>query len=162
MTISIGDQLPEGQFQTMTEAGVKPIHVDEIFKGKRVALFGVPAVFTPGCSKIHLASYVSAHSAIIANGFDIVACLAVSDAWVMAAWSNTFEANGKVLMLADGNAEFVTRLGLESDLSQFGMGMRCKRFSMTVVDGRVESLNIDEGKIQQTHAVYTCALDKDA
>jgi len=48
-------------------------------------------------------------------------------------------------MLADGNAEFVTALGLTMDGSKFGMGTRGQRFSMVVNDGVVEQLNVEAG-----------------
>ena len=158
MTIEVGERLPQGEFKTMTKDGVISLDVDSVFKDQRVALFSVPAVFTPGCSGVHLPSYVNAYESIMNKGFDTIACLSVSDAWVMDAWAESYEAKGKVLMLADGNAAYVKQLGLESDLTPFGMGMRSKRFSMVVVDGRVESLNIDERKIESTNALHTCAL----
>jgi glutaredoxin/glutathione-dependent peroxiredoxin len=48
-------------------------------------------------------------------------------------------------MLADGNAEFVTALGLTMDGSKFGMGTRGQRFSMVVNDGTVEALYVEAG-----------------
>jgi glutaredoxin/glutathione-dependent peroxiredoxin len=48
-------------------------------------------------------------------------------------------------MLADGNADFVTALGLTMDGSKFGMGTRGQRFSMVVNDGTVEQLNVEAG-----------------
>ncbi len=46
-------------------------------------------------------------------------------------------------MMADGSAEYVTRLGLELDLTERGMGMRCQRFSMLVEDGVVKTLDVE-------------------
>ena len=159
MTIKAGKNLPQGSFKTMTAEGVIDISVDEVFKDKRVALFAVPAVFTPGCSQIHLPSYLNAYDDIIEKGFDTIACIAVHDAWVMDAWAKATNAEDKILMLADGSANYVRSMGLDLDLNAYGMGIRCKRFSMVVVDGRVESLNIDERVIDTTSAAYTCGLN---
>ena len=158
MTIKAGKKLPQGSFKTMTAEGVIDISVDEVFKGKRVALFAVPAVFTPGCSQIHLPSYLNAYDDIIEKGFDTIACIAVHDAWVMDAWAKATNAADKILMLADGSANYVRSIGLELDLNAYDMGIRSKRFSMVVVDGRVESLNIDERVIDTTNAAHTCGL----
>jgi len=49
MTIKVGDTLPSGSFMTPTEEGPAPISTDEVFKGKKVALFAVPGAFTPTC-----------------------------------------------------------------------------------------------------------------
>ena len=49
MSIQVGDALPEASFMTMTAEGPAPVSLDEVFKGKTVALFAVPGAFTPTC-----------------------------------------------------------------------------------------------------------------
>jgi len=61
----------------------------------------------------------------------------------MGAWGKAQNADGKVLMLADGNCELTEKLGLVMDGSAFGMGKRSLRYAMIVRDGVVESLNIE-------------------
>ena len=77
------------------------------------------------------------------KGVDSIICLSVNDAFVMDAWGKRQSANGKVMMLADGNGEFTAAIGLEMDGSGFGMGTRSLRYSMIVKDGVVETLNIE-------------------
>ena len=79
-----------------------------------------------------------------AKGVDTIVCLAVNDAFVMGAWGQQQGANGKVMMVADGNAELTKKLGLEMDGSGFGMGTRSLRYSMIVRDGVVETLNVEQ------------------
>ena len=74
-----------------------------------------------------------------------MACMAVNDVFVMDAWGKSQNADGKVLMLSDGNGEITSALGLELDASGFGMGTRSQRFSIVVNDGEVEILNIEDG-----------------
>jgi len=158
MTIQVDQTMPAGTLKTMTAEGPVALSTDDIFKDKKVVLFGVPGAFTPGCSRVHLPGYVDAADNIAAKGFDTIACVAVNDAWVMAAWGEAHGATGKVSMLADGSADYVRALGLELDLTAAGMGMRCKRFSMVVNDGVVESINIDDRAIETTAAGATCGL----
>ena len=61
----------------------------------------------------------------------------------MAAWGKDQNVGDKVMMVADGSAHFAEAAGLEFDLRDRGMGMRCKRFSMLVEDCVIKSLNID-------------------
>ncbi len=57
------------------------------------------------------------------------------------------------MMAADGSAVLTKAMGLESDMSAKGFGLRCQRFSMVVEDGTVKSLNIDEpGSFEVTSA----------
>ena len=143
MTINVGDKMPAGKLTTMTAEGPGPITTDELFGGKRVVLFSVPGAFTPTCSQKHLPGYVQNADALKANGVDTIACMAVNDVFVMDAWGKEQGAGDKVMMLADGNAEYATALGLDLDASGFGMGTRGQRFSLIVNDGVVEELNVE-------------------
>lgn len=143
MSIKVGDRLPEATFTTMTAEGPKPLTTAEVFAGKKVVLFSVPGAFTPTCSKQHLPGYVKQADDLKAKGVAAIACLAVNDVFVMDAWAKSQGADGKVLMLADGNAAFTKQIGLELDASKHGMGTRSQRFSMIVEDGVVSTLNIE-------------------
>jgi peroxiredoxin len=150
MAIKVGDKLPSGSFGIMTGSGPGSMTTDELFKGKRVVLFSVPGAFTPTCSKTHLPGFVQNFSALKAKGIDAVACLAVNDVFVMDAWAKSGGAEGKVLMLADGNAAYTKALGLELDASGFGMGIRGQRFALVAKDGVVEKLSVEPNAGQCT------------
>ena len=143
MTISVGDRMPSGTFTVMGDNGPEPLSTDDLFNGKKVVLFSVPGAFTPTCSAKHLPGYVEQADALAAKGVDTVACVAVNDVFVMSAWGKAGHADGKVLMLADGNGEYARALGLEMDASKFGMGTRGKRFSAIVDNGVVTHLNVE-------------------
>ena len=55
----------------------------DLFKGKTGVILAVPGAFTPGCSKVHLPGYVDKHEELLKKGADVVACVAVNDAFVM-------------------------------------------------------------------------------
>jgi peroxiredoxin len=117
MSIKVGDTLPEGKFTIMGEGGPKPITTAEVFKGKTVALFAVPGAFTPTCSEQHLPGFVAQADALKAKGVTTIACTAVNDVFVLAAWAKARSADGTITMLADGNADFARALGLDLDLN---------------------------------------------
>ena len=143
MTVSVGDKLPDMKFKTMTADGAKDIATADIFPGKKVVLFGVPGAFTPGCTNNHLPGYLETYVASRARGVDAIAVVAVNDVHVMGAWARFTGGDGKILYLADGNGDFVRALGLDADFSANGMGLRSKRFSMIVDDGKVTALNVE-------------------
>lgn len=144
MTIKVGDTIPEATLMRMTDEGPGPITTAELFGGRKVVLFGLPGAFTPTCSAKHLPSYVANAQAIKAKGVDVIACMAVNDAFVMAAWGKDQKVGDDVLMVGDGSAEFTAKLGLELDLTERGLGVRSRRFAMVVDDGKVTQLNIEE------------------
>ena len=144
MTIKVGDKIPSVKIKHMTKDGVKDITTDEIFGGKKVALFALPGAFTPTCSAKHLHGFVQNAGAIKGKGVNTIACLAVNDAFVMDAWGKNQNVGDNVLMLADGNAELTKALGLEMDGSGYGMGTRSRRYSMLVDSGVVKQLNVEK------------------
>ena len=50
----------------------------------------------------------------------------------------------KIRMLADGQCEFHTSMGMEMDCTRFTLGFRNQRFSMLIEDGVVTELNVEE------------------
>lgn len=144
MTIKIGDSIPDAMLTKMTADGPQPVSTRDFFAGRTVALFAVPGAFTPTCSAKHLPGFLDKAGEIEAKGVDEIACLAVNDAFVMGAWAKSAGADGKITMLADGNADFAKALGLTMDGSKYGMGTRAQRFSMLVKDGKVTALNVEE------------------
>jgi peroxiredoxin len=143
MTIKVGDRIPSGTLKQMTKDGPANLTTDELFKGKTVVLFSVPGAFTPTCHAKHLPGFVGNIDKLRAKGVDTVACLAVNDVFVMDAWGKASGTGDKILMLADGNAEFTKALGLELDASGFGMGTRGKRFALVAKNGVVTHLNVE-------------------
>lgn len=142
--IKVGDRLPQATFTVMTADGPAPKTTDELFKGKKIVLFGVPGAFTPTCHRNHLPGFIENEKAIKAKGIDDIAVVAPNDVFVMSAWAKDTQSEGKISFLADGSAAFAKATGLDLDLTARGMGMRYKRFSMVVDDGVVRSLNIEE------------------
>ena len=150
MTIKVGDKLPAGTLSEFIEVegngcsvGPNPFKVEDLTKGKKVVIFGLPGAFTPTCSAKHVPSYLSNYDKLKAKGVDDIICMSVNDAFVMGAWARDQKTGGKVRMMGDGSAEFTKALGLELDLNARGMGMRCQRFSMLVDDGVVKTLNVE-------------------
>lgn len=152
MTIKVGDKIPSVTLNLMTEDGPGAVTTDEFFGGKKVAIFGVPGAFTPTCSAKHLPGFVANAEALKAKGIDAIACVSVNDPFVMGAWGKDQDVGDKVTMLADGSANFAKATGLELDLTDKGLGVRCQRFAMVVDDGTVKSMHIDEGTFEKTSA----------
>ena len=144
MTIKVGDKIPSATLMQMKGGAPQPVKTDDLFSGKKVALFALPGAFTPTCSAKHLPGFVQHADEIKAKGVDTIACLSVNDAFVMGAWGENQKVGDKVVMLADGNGDFTRALGLEMDASKFGMGRRSQRYSMLVDNGVVKKLNVEE------------------
>jgi peroxiredoxin len=144
MAIKVGEKIPSVKLKTMKDGKMSDITTDEIFRGKKVVLFAVPGAFTPTCSMQHLPGFVEKASEIKAKGVDTIACISVNDAFVMGAWGKDKGADNKVLMLADGNAEFAKALGLDFDGSGIGFGVRSQRYALVADDGVVKVLAVEE------------------
>ena len=154
MTIEIGEPLPKASFTVMTRDGPAVRSTEEIFKGKKIVLFGVAGAFTPVCDKNHLPGFLINLSGFKARGIDDVAVTSVNDVFVMDAWAKSTGAEGKIVFLADGNGDFARALGLALDLTARGLGIRSQRYAMIADDGVVRKLNVEEtpGKAEASSA----------
>ena len=146
--IKVGDRIPDATLYESTEFGEacpvspKGFSVAEAARGKRIVVFGLPGAYTPTCSAKHVPGYVAHYDDLRAKKVDEIWCVSVNDGYVMAAWGRDEKALGKVRMLGDGSAEFTKRLGLERDMSDSGMGVRSRRFSLLVDDGIVKQITV--------------------
>ncbi len=155
MTIKAGDKMPAGVLTTPGPEGPQKISTEQLFAGKKVVLFSVPGAFTPTCDARHLPGFVQHAGDFKAKGVDTVACMAVNDVFVMKAWAKASAVDDKVLMLADGNAEYAKALGLELDATGFGMGVRGKRFAVVVEDGVAKKVFVEApGEFKVSSAEY--------
>jgi peroxiredoxin len=153
MTIKAGDRMPAGSFGEMTEQGPATVTTEELFAAKTVVLFAVPGAFTPTCSAQHVPGFLANLEAIVAKGVDTVACMSVNDAFVMGAWGRDLGVGDKIRMLADGNGDYATALGLDADSRPFNMGIRSRRFAIVVSDGVAKFVAVDEpGQFEVTSA----------
>ena len=140
MTIQTGDPIPNARVFELDQQGTaRAVSAAERF----AVLFAVPGAFTRTCSQVHLPSFVQNADAIKAKGIDEIVCVAVNDTAVLAAWARENGAVGKISMVSDGLGEFTRALGLDQDLSERGLGLRSKRYSMLIEDGRVAALHVE-------------------
>jgi len=141
--IKVGEKVPAGKFTIAGANGPETLTSAELFDNKKVVVFGVPGAFTSTCSSIHLPGFVVHADEFQPKGVDTVACLSVNDVHVLRHWSESQNAE-KILMLADGNADYVTALGLQRDMTDIGFGIRSERFAMIVDNGVVTHVAKEE------------------
>ena len=168
--IKVGDTLPAVTLAEYSEVegngcsiGPNPVDIAKAAAGKTVAVFAVPGAFTPTCSAKHVPSYLQNYDAMKAAGVDEIWCLSVNDPFVMGAWARDQKTDGKVRMLADGDAAFAKATGLTLDLTGKGLGLRSNRYSMLVKDGKVATLNVEApGKFEVSDGATLLAQAKSA
>jgi glutaredoxin/glutathione-dependent peroxiredoxin len=163
--IKIGDTVPATTLMEYSEVegggcsiGPNAVDVAKATAGKTIALFALPGAFTPTCSAKHVPGYAEKFSELKAAGVDEIWCVSVNDAFVMGAWARDQKTEGKVRMLADGDAAFTKATGLTLDLTGKGLGLRSNRYSMLIKDGKVSTLNIEgPGKFEVSDAATILA-----
>lgn len=153
-TVTVGKNLPIVDLEEVVEPpdGEKPeslvVSTAELFGTGKSILFGLPGAFTPTCSDVHLPGFVRYAPQLGRLGVETIACISDNDRFVLAAWNQTIAKcsgpNNAVKLLADADGELSTKLGLREDMG-FGLGQRCKRFSILVEDGVVKYVATDDG-----------------
>ncbi|KAK8495386.1 hypothetical protein V6N13_023155 [Hibiscus sabdariffa] len=117
--------------------------VKDIFKGKKVVIFGLPGAYTGVCSQQHVPSYTKNIEKFKAKGIDSVICVAVNDPFVMNAWAEKLQAKDVIEFYGDFDGSFHKSLELGKDLSAALLGPRSERWSAYVVDGKVKAFNVE-------------------
>ena len=144
MTIATGQSLPEATFTEMNDSGVQQVPSADIFKGRKVVLFGLPGAYTGTCSTQHVPSFMRTAKAFGDKGVDAIVCVSVNDPFVMDAWGKaTGAVEGGLRFVADAGGDFTRALGLDFDAPPVGLHGRSKRYAMLVEDGVVKVLNIE-------------------
>lgn len=139
-----GDRVPEVTFRLRRGGQWVEKPSIELFGGRRVVVFAVPAAFSTSCSARHLPGYVALARNIGRMGIDEIFCVAVNDAFVMNAWARDQGIEDEVTLLPDGNGDFTAAMGMLVDQSQRGFGFRSRRYSMVVEDGVIEHLFLED------------------
>jgi peroxiredoxin (alkyl hydroperoxide reductase subunit C) len=142
--IAPGQRIPSVTIKQATPDGGKDVDPAALFAGKSVVMFSLPGAFTPTCSKKHLPGFLARFDEFRAQGVDLIACLSVNDAWVMQAWADAHAVDGRIAMLADGSALFTRSLGIESDKTKDGLGIRARRGAFIIKDNVVEAVELEE------------------
>lgn len=138
-----GDPLPDVRLYELRDQQPQAIDSASLCgDGRTRVLFALPGAFTPTCSSQHLPQYEDAIDELRRLGVDEVICLAVNDPYVMAAWAEQQQVRA-VRMLADGNGAFADAMGLRIDQAAQGLGLRSRRYSMLVRDGRIAKLFVE-------------------
>jgi len=140
-----GTRVPNAPLQFIIDGKLVSRSSDELFKGRKVIVFGLPGAFTPTCSTQHVPRFDQLHDTFADLGVDEIICVSVNDAFVMDAWRKDQDAE-HVTFAADGNGDFTEGLGLLVEKRDLGFGKRSWRYSMLVDDGRIVKQFIEPEK----------------
>lgn len=157
MRISLcpGVKLPLATFGELWNGAIRTVHSADLFYHKRVIVVGIPAAFSPICSQLHLPGFIHNAPRLLASGFDMVACIASNDPWVLARWQKVVDPDGHIRFLSDGNLEFAEACLLTTTGPEFFLGKRLRRFSLIASDGVVERIAVESGfEISCTSAAH--------
>jgi len=137
-----GKAVPQVVFPVRQNHEWVSITTDDLFKGKRVAVFSLPGAFTPTCSSSHVPRFNELAPVFKENGIDDIICVSVNDTFVMNEWKQE-QAADNITFIPDGNGQFTDGMGMLVDKDDLGFGKRSWRYSMIVNDGIIEKMFIE-------------------
>lgn len=114
----------------------------DIFNDKNVVVFSLPGAWTPTCSTKQLPEYERRAKEFYELGIDAIYCLSVNDSFTMNAWFRHHKIT-EIQPIADGNADFTRLMGLLVAKRNLCFGMRSQRYSMHVVNRKIEKMFIE-------------------
>ena len=101
MTLSVGDTLPNATLRYFGDDGPATRSIEEITKGRKVVIFGLPGAYTRTCSAAHVPSFIRTKDQFDAKGIDEVICVSVNDVFVI------FLNNGQIYFKSLFNSIFL-------------------------------------------------------
>lgn len=87
------------------------------------------------------------------KGADLIACVAVSDVFVMRAWGESLAVDERVMMLYDGLGELTRTLGASlnpTSKDYLGLSVRSRRYFLAAFNGVITSVEFDEEQAEDT------------
>jgi len=145
MKIKIGDDLPSALVFFLDNSNlVQKKDIRDFTVSGKTIIFGLPGAFTSVCSVKHLPGFVKSYEGALKKGVQNILCLSVNDPFVMKAWGEKNNVGNKIMMLGDPFCEFTKLMGLETDKSAKGLGIRSSRYTMLVDEGKIKKISVEE------------------
>jgi len=140
MNIKENENLPNSEVFILEDGEPVKKNIENLFKNKKIVIFGLPGAYTSVCSAKHLPGYVNMFEKYKEKGIDQIVCISANDPFVMNAWGKENKVDGKILMMGDPFLNFTKAIGADVDKSARGLGIRSNRYTMLVDDMKVVKL----------------------
>ena len=140
MKLKENDNIPNSEIFVLENGEPTKKNIEELLKGKKVIIFGLPGAYTSVCSAKHLPGYVNLYQQYKDKGINHIICVSVNDPFVMSAWGKENNVGDKIIMMGDPFLNFTKAIGAEVDKSGRGLGIRSNRYTMLVDDMKVVKL----------------------
>ena len=140
MKLKENDNIPNSEIFILENGEPIKKNIQELLKGKKAIIFGLPGAYTSVCSAKHLPGFVKMHQLYKDKGVDHIICVSVNDPFVMNAWGKENNVGDKIIMMGDSFLNFTKAIGAEVDKSGRGLGIRSNRYTMLVNNMKVIKL----------------------
>jgi len=140
MKLKENDNLPNSEIFVLENGEPNKKNIEELIKGKKAVIFGLPGAYTSVCSAKHLPGYVNLYQQYKDKGIDHIICVSVNDPFVMNAWGKENNVGDKIIMMGDPFLNFTKAIGAEVDKNGRGLGIRSNRYTMLVDNMKVIKL----------------------
>ena len=140
MNLKENDNIPNSEIFILENGEPTKKNIEELLKGKKAIIFGLPGAYTSVCSAKHLPGYVNMYQQYKEKGVDHIICVSVNDPFVMNAWGKENKVGDKIIMMGDPFLKFTKAIGAEVDKSGRGLGIRSNRYTMLVDNMKVIKL----------------------
>ena len=140
MKLKENENVPNSEIFVLENGEPSKKNIEELLKGKKAVIFGLPGAYTSVCSAKHLPGYVNLYQQYKDKGINHIICMSVNDPFVMSAWGKENNVGDKIIMMGDPFLNFTKAIGAEVDKSGRGLGIRSNRYTMLVDDMKVLKL----------------------
>ena len=158
--MSANTSIPATPIQELVDGDVVQVDLNALSQGRKLLLVAVPGAFTPPCGEVHVPGYLAQADALKAKGIDEILVVAPNDFFVMKAWSDQMNPEGKLRFLADGSGGFTKAMDQVLDLTEMGLGLRTERYASVLSDGQITDIWVEPVATEVTISGADAVLDQ--
>lgn len=155
--IKVAEKIPFVKTMHKTTHATEWISTEDLFKNKKILLFGVPGPFLVEYAASQLRTYEFCYERFQQLGIDEIWVTSTDDCYVQNAWLE-WEGIHKIKALPDPAGDWAHYLGMLEDMCEQGLGMRSHRYAMIIDNLICKVVKYEDF----THNPMTCFQVSDA
>lgn len=141
--ISPGERVPQASLAQVIDGEIVTVSTHALLTAKRAVFVGVPGVFTPLCSRVHIPEFAANATRLRASGYDLIACVAPDNPWALAAWAEQIDPQRRLTFLSDGNLALARALGATTVDYKLFLGETSARYMLITEYGVVQRFTVE-------------------
>ncbi len=136
--------MPSATVSYMEDEEIKQTDIQNLLSNGTYILVGVPGVFTPVCTDMHLPTLIKASEKIKKQGVKEIYCISDDNPWAIEQWKKMIKNHKHIKFLSDGNRDLLDLINLRSNEDFIFIKGKYARFFAVIKDNIVKHITVED------------------